>query len=501
MEHKPKKRIWRKLVKKLQRKRKRQKFAQQRDKELQEEKLKDPLYKSWLEQQEAQHQLAEENERRHQEELWLRRELLAQQQFKRDEQKRLAEEAKLEAERFKQEEELKRLEEVRQKRREEIKLQAEAAAKEFEDVLTCMQTYLDDSTMKTPSRLESFVQSRPGEKSCDFFDKTNCCRFGIACSFNHKRPLLAKIIMIKHFFQHPLLEQEEHEEYARSDSKLELNERDLRDSYDEFCEDVWPVLEEFGSIVNFRTVRNIQAHLRGHVFVEYEEKRSALKAFIKLQNRYYASKRLNVEFSNIRQWRTGICGLALGRKCPKGVKCNFFHLMCNKDNKYNEPIVNPERSIRSGTRSDRKPGGTPLNSWNSEDSIKDKNCNSHNWRWSESPEIELKSTSTVEHTKHSPPRSLHNKNNHRKSRSKSPKTSHHKSYRKSKSKSPISRSHKKSRNSLSSPHPKKEKSHTKEDAKKIRKHKKRDKSPSSIHRKRGRSKSPNETFKAKIRKR
>lgn len=234
------------------------------------------MYKSGLRQQEAiecQHQLAEEKERQEQEELWLRRELLAQKQFKIDELKRQAVEDKLEAERLKQEQEMQLLEEARQKKHKEMKIQAEKADKEFDDVLKCMQEYLDDCLIKTPSKLQQSVQSRPGGKSCDFFDKTNCCRFGPGCTFNHIRPLLAKIILIKHFFQHPLLQQQEHEEYSKSDSELELSERDLRDSYDEFCEDVWPVLEEFGNILNFRTVRNVQAHLRGHVFVEYTEKR------------------------------------------------------------------------------------------------------------------------------------------------------------------------------------------------------------------------------------
>ncbi|XP_037816716.1 U2 small nuclear ribonucleoprotein auxiliary factor 35 kDa subunit-related protein 2 isoform X2 [Lucilia sericata] len=315
MEQTTNRRDWRKLVKKLQRKRRRQKFAQQRDKELEEaelEKLKDPLYKTKMEQQEQleqQQQMAEDNEHQLQEELWLRRELLAQQQFKRDELKRQEEEAKLVAELIKKEEELKRQEEVRRKKREELNLRAEKEAKEFEELMVCMQEYLEDSSMKTPERLDRCMETKPGEKPCEFFLKTNSCRFGSVCTFNHKRPLLAKTILIRHFFQHPLLEQQKHEEYSRSDSELELSERDLRDAYDEFCGDVWPVLEDFGTIINFRAVRNVQSHFRGNVFVEYADKRSALKAFMNLHNRYYASKRLNVEFSNIRAWRTGVCGM------------------------------------------------------------------------------------------------------------------------------------------------------------------------------------------------
>lgn len=242
------------------------------------EKLKDPFYKLWLEQQEdikRQQQINEEKKHQEQEELWLRRELLAQKQFRKDELLRKAQEAKLEEERLKQAEELKIQQEAHQKKREAIKLQAEKVAKEFDDIMMSMKHYLEDVTMKTPTRLNISVESRPGNKACEFFEKTNCCRFDPGCTFNHVKPLLAKIILIKHFFQHPLLEPQEHEEYSRSDSDLELNERDLREAYDEFCEDVWPVLEEFGTIVNFRTIRNIHAHLRGHVFVEYADKRSA----------------------------------------------------------------------------------------------------------------------------------------------------------------------------------------------------------------------------------
>lgn len=55
--------------------------------------------------------------------------------------------------------------------------------------------------------------------------------------------------------------------------------------------------------------------------------RSALKAFINLQNRYYATKRLNVEFSNIRDWHTGVCGRHLvsflNKKNIKNTNINY----------------------------------------------------------------------------------------------------------------------------------------------------------------------------------
>ncbi|KNC31317.1 hypothetical protein FF38_14302 [Lucilia cuprina] len=504
-------RDWRKLVKKLQRKRRRQKFAQQRDKNLEEaelEKLKDPLYKTKMEQQEQleqQQQREEASERQLQEELWLRRELLAQEQFKRDELKRQEEEAKLIAELIKKEEELKRQEEVRRKKREELNLRAEREAKEFEDLMLCMQQYLEDSSMKTPERLDRCMETKSGEKPCEFFLKTNSCRFGSVCSFNHKRPLLAKTLLIRHFFQHPLLEQQKHEEYSRSDSELELSERDLRDAYDEFCGDVWPVLEEFGTIVNFRAVRNVQSHFRGNVFVEYADKRSALKAFMNLHNRYYASKRLNVEFSNIRAWRTGVCGLSLGRKCPKGVECNFFHFMKNKDNKYNKHILNREIKTPRVTPVSTRRQETPLISssgWSTVDSRKSQKIYSRNWRWSESPEIELKSKTELHTTHGHSSSSKGNHSSHKNSRSKSPNS--YSSHKKSRSKSPDSHYNKNSKRSAavstkSNREEKSPKSRSRSpyyERRKTERKKARNKSPDSRH-KRHKSKSPAEKYKTK----
>lgn len=64
-----------------------------------------------------------------------------------------------------------------------------------------------------------------------------------------------------------------HKEYASAEEHLELTEQDLRHDYDEFFNDVVEELRKFGTIVNFRTVRNTLEHLRGHVFVEYTNER------------------------------------------------------------------------------------------------------------------------------------------------------------------------------------------------------------------------------------
>ncbi|TDG53448.1 hypothetical protein AWZ03_000263 [Drosophila navojoa] len=376
----PAKRAWRKLVKKQQRQRRRQRQARAREKEeaLEEKALKaKPEYEAWLKQQaeleEFQRQ-ASERLRAEEEEAWLRREALAQRQFQIDRAKRQQEEAKLESLRLQQAKELEEELEKQRKRREESKRLAEQAAAEFEAMLQRMQEYMDDSEDRTPpAELRRVVETNPAEKLCEFYTRTNCCRYGNSCTFNHRRPMLAKILLIRHFFTHPLLQVgETHKEYASTDEHLELTEQDLRSDYDEFFRDAIGELEKFGKILNFRAVRNTLPHLRGHVFVEYAKERFALRAFVNLQGRYYASRRLQVEFSNLKGWRGAVCGYS----------CGYLHLFRNPNNLFNSSLelYDTPKSTRSSSR-------TPTNrasSWH--DNIRE----SRNWRWSESPELELK---------------------------------------------------------------------------------------------------------------
>ncbi|XP_044315872.1 U2 small nuclear ribonucleoprotein auxiliary factor 35 kDa subunit-related protein 2 isoform X2 [Drosophila rhopaloa] len=312
----PGKRTRRKLVKKQQRKRRRQKQAKERDRlEEMEESLRllQPDYQKWLQKQQEMEEfqrLVAEREHQEAKESWLRREAIVQRQFRMDEAKRR--QAQEELERLQQEQAKERAEreEIKRKQREEELLKSAKAAAEFDATMESMAEYLNNPRVeKPPNHLLRVMETHPEERPCEFFTRTNCCRYGLTCTFNHRRPMLARILLIRHFFNHSMLqERRAHAEYASAEEHLELTEQDLRSDYDEFFDDAVEELEKFGTIVNFRTVRNTLEHLRGNVFVEYTNERSALRAFTSLQGRFYASKRLSVEFSNLKTWRGAVCG-------------------------------------------------------------------------------------------------------------------------------------------------------------------------------------------------
>lgn len=95
----------------------------------------------------------------------------------------------------------------------------------------------------------------------------------------------------------------------------------MQEQYDAFYDDVIPEFEKFGKILQFKTCNNLVSHLRGHVFIQYESAEDAIKAYIMMENRYYAGFQLNISFSLIKDWKQAVC--AYDESCPKFVECNF----------------------------------------------------------------------------------------------------------------------------------------------------------------------------------
>ncbi|KRT80544.1 RNA binding protein [Oryctes borbonicus] len=231
-----------------------------------------------------------------------------------------------------------------------------------------------------PGYLRKVLETNPNKPVCPFFKKVGACRFGDACSRNHQRPCVSKILLILNFYSHISLEQSIENEYGSDALEFESHER--YNHYKEFFYDVLPELEKFGEIKQFKACCNEEPHLRGNVYVEYSNTRQAVKAYRVFQARWYGGKQLNIEFCGIESWKNAICGLFFKRACPKGSACNFLHVFRNPGNLYNqiEKDVQPMICVNFDGEND---------------------ATGRNWRWSESPERSVKSqTEDKIHTRH-----------------------------------------------------------------------------------------------------
>lgn len=306
-------REWRKLLKKRRRKAVRQQAAQEQERiEAEDEarKLACPEYKQYLAEKEREEQIAAHREKLEhdlQNAIWLEKEQKAQLQFqelrKNAEAKERVEQEKREkirkefeerenkikqakAERLQQQELLRRMLHERQ-----VRLQEFAA--------TGAEEYLHD--------LRSIHNTRIDVEDCKFFQKTGACRHGYRCCANHPTPGVSRFILIPNFFSHPALEQTVHAEYGQ-DVRLEFDEDELKNCFNEFFRDIIVEFEMFGRIKHIFVCRNSGPHLRGSVYIEYELLRNAAAAYLRMNGRFYAKKQLHVEFRNPIVWPMAVCG-------------------------------------------------------------------------------------------------------------------------------------------------------------------------------------------------
>lgn len=211
--------------------------------------------------------------------------------------------------------------------------------------------------------LPSFLSNPPAASNepigeiCPFFSKTGMCRFGNVCSRHHEHPSISNTIVIPNFYNHFGLGKALRDEF-NSDTSLEYEDKEIYQHFCEFQKDVLAELQMFGKMVQLKVCSNYQAHLRGNVYVQYTTQKEAVRAYLKLQGRWYDGRQLACHFVSIPSWRSAICGLFQQKKCPKGRNCNFLHVFRDPNGLF--PDSTPHRADASVARS-------------------------RQWRWSESP--------------------------------------------------------------------------------------------------------------------
>ncbi|KAG5833308.1 hypothetical protein ANANG_G00274570 [Anguilla anguilla] len=312
--------------KKERRKRKRQALAKLRDSEVQEDESREVSDNDADDDEDEERKAEEERQRLHQQ--WLRREEVAQEEF------RLKTERE-EAARKKREEEEKRIKEEWEEQQQKEKEERERKQQEKMDREEAVQKMLDQAE----SQLESTGPWKNPEApvdygtekdraNCPFFLKTGACRFGDRCSRVHVRPASSTTLMVKGMFVTFSMEQSQRDDYD-TDASLEYSEDDVHQHFLEFYQDVLPEFRNVGKVVQFKVSCNFEPHLRGNVYVQYETEEQCREAFIAFNGRWYAGRQLQCEFSPVTRWKTAICGLFDRNKCPKGKHCNFLHVYRN----------------------------------------------------------------------------------------------------------------------------------------------------------------------------
>lgn len=104
----------------------------------------------------------------------------------------------------------------------------------------------------------------------------------------------------------------------------------------DFYEDVFEELTQYGEIENLNVCDNLADHMVGNVYVKFREEEGAARALQALQGRYYAGRPVNAEFSPVTDFgsppagstrRTPATGAATATSCTSSPSAGVCTLL------------------------------------------------------------------------------------------------------------------------------------------------------------------------------
>ena len=96
--------------------------------------------------------------------------------------------------------------------------------------------------------------------------------------------------------------------------------------FEQFYEEIFLELADFGELKDLSVVDNLGDHLIGNVYAKFNDEESASKAFNALAGKYYHSNLVDEEYCPIVNIKDCKCKRYEDGLCQRGALCNFLHL-------------------------------------------------------------------------------------------------------------------------------------------------------------------------------
>jgi len=107
---------------------------------------------------------------------------------------------------------------------------------------------------------------------------------------------------------------------------LPVDPQRVQQFFEDFYEDLFLELTQYGQIESLCVCDNIADHMVGNVYVKFRDEESAAKAVKGVQGRYYAGKQISAEFSPVMDFKESTCRQYEEGTCNRGGYCNFMHV-------------------------------------------------------------------------------------------------------------------------------------------------------------------------------
>lgn len=130
-------------------------------------------------------------------------------------------------------------------------------------------------------KLSRMYGTEEDKVNCPFYFKIGACRYENKCLRIHNRPSESQTVLIKHMYQNSPTELA----LAQGNRVSEEDAKKALDHYEEFYEEVFLELANYGEVDDLIICDNIGDHMKGNVYVKYVRETEALKCMMALKSR------------------------------------------------------------------------------------------------------------------------------------------------------------------------------------------------------------------------
>jgi splicing factor U2AF subunit len=171
-------------------------------------------------------------------------------------------------------------------------------------------------------RLARIIGTEEDKVNCPFYFKIGACRHGDNCTRTHLKPTLSQTIVLAHMYDNPPAA-------IALSGGTKLPEEMIKETvrhFEDFYEEVFLEMANFGEIEDLVVTDNIGDHIIGNAYVKYYDENDAERAVKSLTGRYYAGKLIMPEYCPVTNFRDAKCRQFEEGSCSRGGYCNFMHL-------------------------------------------------------------------------------------------------------------------------------------------------------------------------------
>ena len=170
--------------------------------------------------------------------------------------------------------------------------------------------------------LARIIGSEDDKVNCPFYFKNGACRYGERCTRLHIKPTKSVTLLFAHMFVNSPDAVALAEGHPLPDAQL----RNVIREFEEFFQEVFLELAQFGEVEEMFVLDNLGDHLVGNVYVKFVNEEDAESCKNQISGRSFNNRLVMPEFSPVVDLREGRCRQFDTNSCRRGGFCNFMHV-------------------------------------------------------------------------------------------------------------------------------------------------------------------------------